>query len=36
MAYNAATNSTEMKTMRNSNWKHLFVLLVQIFKQRFT
>jgi len=33
MANNAAINNTEVKTMRNSNWKQLFALLVQIFKQ---
>jgi len=32
----AAIYSTEVKTIRNSNLKHLFVMLVQIFKQRFT
>jgi len=36
MANKAAPNSMEVKTMKNSNWKHLFALLVQIFKQQFT
>jgi len=36
MANIAAINSMEMKTIRNSNKKHLFILLlVQIFQQRF-
>jgi len=34
MANNAAVNSTEAQTMRNSNQKHLFVLLLQIFKEQ--
>jgi len=33
MANNAATNSMEVKTMRNSNWEQLFVLFEQISKQ---
>jgi len=36
MADHAATNSTEVKTMRNQIWKHLFVLLAQIFKLHVT
>jgi len=35
MINNAATNTTEVKRVRNSNYKHLFVLLVQIFKKQF-
>ena len=35
MANNAAVKTMEVKTMRNSNQKHLFILLVQIFKERF-
>jgi len=31
-----AINSTELKITKNSNYKHLFVLLEQIFEQRFT
>jgi len=36
MTNNAATNGTELKTMGNSNLKHLCVMLVQIFKHQFT
>jgi len=36
MVCNAAVNRAEEKTIRNLNQKHLFVLLVQIFKQQFT
>jgi len=32
MVNNAAINSTEVKTMRNSKQEHLFFLLLQIFK----
>jgi len=31
MANSAAIKRTDVKTKRNSNWKHFFVLLVQIF-----
>ena len=32
----AVTNCAEEKTIRNSNYKHLFVLLLQNFKQPLT
>jgi len=32
----AVIKCAEVKTMGNLNWKDLFVLLVQIFKQPFT
>jgi len=32
----AAMYSADVKAIRNSNYKHVFVLLVQILKQRFT
>jgi len=32
----AAISSAEEKTIRNSNYKHLFVLLLQNFKQPLT
>jgi len=33
MANITAINSTDVKTMRNSIWKHFFRFLVQLFKQ---
>jgi len=35
MAIIAATKTMEVRTMKTSNQKRLFVLLVQIFKERF-
>jgi len=34
--YRNKLNSKDIKTMRNSNYKHFFVLFLQAFKQRFT